>query len=136
MSTQKCRKCGLVNSFSDDACRRCGVDLEQTRPAYTGKQRDKGRPSSFLYTLLALTLVGGACYYLFNGFEHSYDQVKADELNRLAGQQKASPAPVISRVEEDKRRAEPYKNAIANSPNLAASQKHNEEVRQLMQPAK
>jgi len=85
--------------------------------------------------LLAVTLIGGAVYYVYNGFEKSFDQVKANEAKRLAAQPKQPPQP-LSRSESDQQRVEPYKNAVANSPNLGTSQKHNDDIKQLMQPAK
>lgn len=136
MHSNKCRNCGLVNAIEDSACRRCGYPLETAgRPRPVGPRREAGKVSSFLYMLLAVTLIGGAVYYVYNGFEKSFDQVKASEANRLAAQAKQSPQP-LSRSEYDQQRAEPYKNAVANSPGLATSQKHNDDVKQLMQPAK
>ncbi len=131
MSSNRCKKCGLVNAIGDRACRRCGCafDAKITGPR---SPRDAAKRGASLYTLLAVVLVGAAIYYVFNGFEKSYDQVKANEANRLAAQPKQSPMSLTSRVEYDQRRAEPYRNAVANSPNLAASQKHNDEVKQLM----
>jgi len=85
--------------------------------------------------LLAVTLIGGAVYYVYNGFEKSFNEVKASEAKRLAAQPKQSPMP-LSRSESDQQRTDSYKNAVANSPNLSASQKHNDDIKQLMQPAK
>lgn len=134
MSSNKCKNCGIVNAVYDRLCRRCGCVLHSKSRSVSGREGSK--VSSFLYTLLALTMLGGAAYYLVNGFEKSFDQVKENELKRLAAQPKVSPAPLTSRTEYDQQRAEPYKNAVANSPDLSASQKHNDQVKQLMQSAK
>jgi hypothetical protein len=135
MPSHKCRNCGLVNALHDNACRRCGcliVEASSRSRAGSGPKAS----SSFLYTLLALAIFCGVGYYLINGFEKSYDEVKTNEVKRLAAQPKVSPAPLLSRAESDQQRAEPYKNAVANSPGLATSQKHNDQVNELMHPKK
>jgi hypothetical protein len=132
MSPNKCKKCGLVNAASDYDCRRCGSALEETRPTSGRVRREEAKRPSFLYTLLALTLLGAAGYYIIHGFENSYGQIQASEANRLAAQPKVTTTPFTSRSESDQQRAEPYKSAIANSPNLAISQKHNDDVKRLM----
>lgn len=134
MSSNKCSKCGLVNSFSATTCKRCGDALAAMRPGSTYSPREAAKRSSYLYTLLFLALIAGCAYYLFNGFEQSYEKINASESNRLAAQPKTTPQPLTSRSEYDRGRTEPYKNAVANSPGLAASQKHNEDVNKLMQP--
>ena len=133
MSSNKCRNCGLVNPVSDRACRRCGYELPRRAARHKGSSETKG--SSLLYTLLAVALLGGAAYYLFKGFEKSYQQISATEANRLAAQPNVSPAPFTSRTESDNKRAEPFKNAIANNPNIAAVEKRNEEHKRLMNAA-
>ena len=136
MHLNKCRDCGLVNAASDWACRRCGHSFDRAQRTGPRSPREAAKQSSWIWTILVLVVVGAMFYYLFSGFEKSYDQIKAGEANRLAAQPKQSPPPLTSRSEYDQHRAEPYKNAVANSPGLAASQKHNEEVKQLMQPSK
>jgi hypothetical protein len=131
MSSNKCKECGIVNAAYDRQCRRCGFVLHTTNLQKGGA----GKVSSLFYTLLALSLVAGAAYYLVQGFEKSYDRVKETEAKRLAAQPKVSPA-LTSRADSDARRAEAYKNAVANSPNLSASQKHNNNVKQLIEPAR
>jgi hypothetical protein len=135
MSSNKCRNCGLVNGVSDRDCRRCGCELASKAVGRPLGPREAAKRSSILYTLLAVTLIGGSVYYLIYGFGKSYDEIKASEANRLSAQPKVSPAPLTSRAESDRQRVEPYKNAVANNPNLAASQKHNDDVKRLMQPA-
>jgi hypothetical protein len=135
MFSNKCKNCGLVNKAHDHVCHRCGCLLYDKNSAGPRGPREAAKSSSFLYTLLAIALLGGAVYYVVTGFEKSYDQIKTDEIKRLAAQPKISPAPFTSRSEYDQRRTEPYKNAVANSPNLGASQKHNDAVKQLMRPA-
>ena len=130
MSSNKCKHCGIVNAVSDCACRRCGCILETTQ---RNRRQPAARPS-FIYLLLAVTLIGGAVYYLYNGFEKSFDEVKAAEAKRLAAQPK--PAPQLTRSEYDQQQAEPYKNAVANSPGLATSKQHTDDVNKLMQAAK
>lgn len=134
MTSNKCKKCGLVNAASDRGCRRCGEPFEQKHAGNPRSPRDAAKASSSIYTLLAVVLLGGAAVYLFNGFEHSYSDIQSNEAKRLAAQPQQTPMPLTSRAEYDQRRTEPYKNAVANSPNLAASQKHNDEVKQLVQP--
>ena len=135
MSSNKCKNCGLVNKLHDQVCHRCGCLLYDKNSGGPRSPREAAKSSSFLYTLFALALIAGVIYYLVNGFERSYQEVKASEANRLATQPKQSPLPLTSRSEYDQRRAEPYKNAVANSPNLSASQKHNAEVNKLMKPS-
>lgn len=132
MTSYKCTHCGLVNAAWDRACRRCGYLLTPSKQS--GDPRN-AKGSSFLYMLLAATLIGGAVYYVYNGFEKSFDRVKADEANRLAAQPKQAPMP-LARSEYDQQRAEPYKNAVANSPGLAVSKQHTDEINKLMSPAK
>jgi hypothetical protein len=98
----------------------------------TRGRHERPRRGSFLYTLLAATLLGAAAYYIIHGFENSYNQIRADEAKRLAAQPRVQPPEQTSRFASDQKAGEPYKNAIANSPNLAASQKHEEDVRQMM----
>ena len=136
MSSHKCSNCGLVNAIHDLACRRCGCLIVDKQTTGSRGQRAATGSRSFLYTLLAIAIFGGVGYYLVNGFEKSYDQVQKDEIKRLAAQPKVSPAPLITRADSDQQRVDAYKNAVANSPNLATSQKHNDEIKQLMQPAK
>jgi hypothetical protein len=131
MSSNKCKNCGLVNKAHDHACHRCGCLLYATNSA---GPRVASRILSLLYTLIAVTLVGGAAYYIVTGFQRSYDEVRENELKRLAAQPNVSPAPLAPRAGHDRRRAESYKNAVANSPNPAASQKHNDEINKLTQP--
>lgn len=134
MSSTKCRDCGFPGSVADRLCRRCGKAFVIVHASRINGPREAAKRSSWLYTLLIITLLVGCAYYLFNGVEKSYDQVNADEVNRMAAQPRQSSSPLTSRIDYDHRRAEPYKNAVANSPGLATSQKHNDEINNLIQP--
>src|SRR5436190_2317879 len=105
MHSNKCRNCGLVNADSDIGCRRCGFPLGKTSRSSVRSARETGKWYSPLYMLLAVTLIGGAIYYVYNGFETSFDEVKANEAKRLAAQPKQSPMS-LSRSEYDQQRAE------------------------------
>lgn len=131
MTSYKCGHCGLVNTAWDRACRRCGYILAPS----PGKPREAAKRSPLIYLLFAATLIVGAVYYVYNGFEKSFNNVQARETNRLAAQPVQSPLP-LSRSEYDKSRAEPYQKAVANSPGLATSQKHTDEINKLMDPPK
>ena len=136
MDRIKCSRCGLVNLTSDMICRRCAEEIghRSTHSISPRGAREASKISSALYTCLAILLIGGGAAYLFFGFERSYDDVKANEANRKAAQATPQPEGLSSRSEQDQKRAGQYKNAIAKGPDLAASQKHNEEMQKLMQP--
>ena len=134
MSSTKCRSCGLAGSFSDIFCPRCGTPFVIRQSGQVNGPREAAKRSSWLYTLLIITLLVGTAYYLFNGVEKSYDEINASEANRMAARPKQSPSPFISRTDTDQRRAEPFKNAVANSPGLATGQKHNDEINRMTQP--
>lgn len=135
MNRVKCSHCDLVNLASDPTCRRCGQGLG---PVKTGGQaarspREAARRSSPLYTLLAVALIGGVVAYFYLGVEKSFNDVKANDANRIASQPKRQ-TDGLSRSELDQKRTGQYGNAIQNSPGLAASQKRLEETQKLMQP--
>ena len=136
MNRIKCGRCELVNLASDLYCRRCGEEIGRKGSQSRSPRgpHEAAKKSSWLYTLLFLALVGGVAYYLFSGFEKSYNDVKANDVNRIASQSKQQPEGLTSRSETDQKRAGQYKNAVQNSSGLAESQKHNEEVKKLMQP--
>ena len=133
MHSEKCNYCSLVNLASDTVCRRCGHELSvgNRKSNAPRSPREAAKSGSWLYTILFLTLIGGVAYYLFSGVEKSYSDVKASEANRISAQPKQQAG--LSRSEMDKQRAGQYGNAVQNSPGLATSQKHNEEIKQLMQ---
>ncbi|MEO6656335.1 MAG: hypothetical protein ABIO36_09670 [Pyrinomonadaceae bacterium] len=136
MNIVKCRKCGLVNVATDTRCRRCGEETGRqnlVKKAVRGP-REAAKESSWLYTILFIGLLGAASTYLFKGVERSFDSVKTTDGIRIANQVKPQPEGLSSRSEQDQKRVEQYKNALANSPDLATSQKHNEDVKKLMQP--
>ena len=101
-------------------------------PQNTG---DASKIKSWLYTLVALTLIGSAVAYVFFGFESSYTQVGSRETNRIAQQPKTQPLDQ-TRSQFEKQQAGHYGSAIQNSNGLAQSQKHVEEVEKLMSPPK
>ena len=133
MNKVKCKYCSLVNLASDMYCRRCGQEIggSSGQSSSPRSPREAAKGSSWLSTILILTLIGGVAYYIFSGVEKSYSDVKASEMNRIADQPKQSPAG-LTRREMDKQRAGQYGNAVQNSHGLATSQKHNEEIKQLM----
>ena len=96
--------------------------------------REAAKNSTWLYTLLIIALLCGGAYYLLSGVEKSYDDVKANDVKRIAGQPKPPAEGLTNRTEADQKRAGQYKNAIQNSPGLAESQKRLEETQKLMQP--
>ena len=135
MNKIKCTHCGLVNMASDYDCRRCGNDMG-TRFMNSSQRigpREAAKSSSWLTTILFLTLIGGVAYYLFSGVEKSYDNVKATETNRILAQPKQSPSSLSSRSEFEQTQKQNYKTAIQNSQGLSESQKHVEETQKLMQ---
>lgn len=135
MNKIKCTKCGLINLPEDYDCRRCGHDMGtrfMTSSQRIGPREAAKSSSQWLYTLLFLALIGGGAYYIFSGVGKSYDEVKANEANRLASQ----PTDGLStRSEYEQRQKQNYKTAISNSQGLAESQRRNEETQKLMQPA-
>lgn len=122
----------MANLASDYDCRRCGHDMG-TRFMVSSQRigpREAAKSSSWLSTLIFLALIAGGAYYLFSGVEKSYDDVKTNETKRLASQ----PTDGLStRSEYQQRQKQNYKTAVSNSQGLAESQKHNEEVKQMMQ---
>ena len=132
MSSSKCSSCGLVNLSSDHFCRRCQAEININKPK--GKPigpRDAARRSSPFYSLLALTLVGAAGWYIYHGMERSVEQVQANDQKRIANQVKQNPEG-LSRTQYDQQRAGQYGNAIQNSPGLSASQSHTNQINQLI----
>lgn len=130
MNKITCKNCGLVNLASDYDCRRCGYDMG-TRFMVSSQRigpREAAKSSSWIYTLLFLTLIGGIAYYLLSGVEKSYDNVKSIEANRPGAQS----APQ-TRTEFQERQKQNYTTAIKNSQGLAESQKRTEETQKLMQ---
>jgi hypothetical protein len=133
MVQSNCSACGCLNFRTDHACRRCGKVLSRSTDAPTSP-RDAARRSTWLYTLLVVTLISGGAYYVYTGFMKSFEQVQTTEprIQKPAVQ----PAPAISRTESDQRRTTPFRNAIQNSQGLTQAGKHNADVEKLMQPAR
>jgi hypothetical protein len=99
------------------------------------KKTEPRKAASWLYYLLALTLIGSAVWYVFTGFENSYTQVEKNETKRLAGQSNSQPAEQ-TRSQFERQQTGHYSSALQNSNGLAQSQKHNDEVKKLMEPPK
>ena len=135
MNKNKCGRCELVNPASETFCRRCGEEIggKSTQSRSARGPREAAKRSSWFYTLLFLALVGGGAYYMLSGVERSYDTLKVNEVNRIAAQPK-QPEGLSSRSEQDQKRAGKYSTAVQNSQGLPTSQKHNEDIKQLMQP--
>ena len=135
MVRTKCKKCGLVNVSSEVSCQRCGGPVGGWRLGSSTPRgpREAAKKSSWLYTILFLTLICTAATYLFTGVEKSVDAVKVNDVNRIAKQPK-QPDALSSRSEQEQKRVGSYKNAIQNSPGLAESQKRLEETQKLMKP--
>ncbi len=131
MNKIKCTKCGLVNLAEDYDCRRCGHDMG-TRFMTSSQRigpREAAKSGSWFSTLVIVAVLGGGAYYLFSGVEKSYDDVKVSETKRMA----SAPTDSLStRTEYQQQQKQNYKTAISNSQGLAESQKHNEDVKQLM----
>ena len=137
MDKIKCTKCGLVNLKSDYDCRRCGHDMG-TRFMVSSQRigpREAAKSSSWLYTLLFLTLIGGGAYYIYSGIEKSYEDVNSSETNRVNSQANLPANAPRTRSEFEDKQKSSYKTAIHNSQGLAESQKRTEETDKLMQPS-
>lgn len=138
MNGIRCSECGLINLATDVTCRRCGrsTDHYKLAPSRTLSPGDEAKKSTWLYTILIVTLIGAGAYYLFTGFEKSYQQIKADEAKATAVPANQKAEPLSSRGESDQKRTVPFKNAIQNSPGLAAANKRTAETQKLMEKAK
>ena len=137
MNRIECPECGLINRASESVCRRCGRGIgEYVKPK--NKIRDpraEAQRSSWVYTMLIVALIGGAAYYLFNGFETSYKKINADDTYRTTVPANQPQAP-LSRTEYEQKQQATFKTAIKNSPGLAESDKRLAETQKLMQPAR
>ena len=132
MKSEKCKKCGLVNSAGSPACKRCGCDLaggESWNKRAPGP-RDAAKRFS-LWPWILLLAIGSVGYYLYQGVERSYENVATSDDKRVATERKDAP-PGLSRTEYDSRRAGQYGSAVANSPGLNTSQQHTNEINKLM----
>jgi hypothetical protein len=134
MPNSKCSHCGLVNSPSDFECRRCQSALHKNLSSRDKGPRDAARRSSPLWTLLIITLICAGAWYLYKGIEKSFEQVQADDINRVAQQPKPNNPP-LSRTQYDQQRAGQSGNAVQGSQGLNASQQHTGEINKLMKPA-
>ena len=133
MTIGKCRKCRLVNPAGADACRRCGSDLAEARttvPNRPTSTRVAAKRFS-LWPWIGILAAGAAGYYLYSGVEKSYEDVAAAEANRVATERKDAP-PGLTRTQYDQRRAGQYGNAVQNSPALATSAEHNNQINKMM----
>src|SRR5436305_825406 len=125
MDGSKCGHCGLINMDTDSTCRRCGEEIGQItwKSSKRVGPRDRARRSSPLWSLLALTIIGAAIYYVFAGAERSFESV---------GQ--TTPGTPIAPARQSQPTA--YKTAVQNSNGLATGQNHTAEIQKLTQPAK
>lgn len=133
MDRIKCKQCNVVNFATDDRCKRCGSTLWIGGSGDPSNgPREKARRSTFLWTLLFLTLVGAAAYYLYNGFGRSFDDVNKTEANRVA-QQPANQAPQpANRSESDGQRKGAYFTALQNNNSgMSQANSHTEEIKKL-----
>lgn len=130
MNKQKCTNCGVINLATDLACRRCGNNMDKfmTSSSRLGP-REEAKKGSWLSTLIFLAIIAGGTYYLFSGVEKSYDDIKAGESKRLAS---APTEGLSTRSQFEQQQKQNYKTAVSNSQGLSESQKHNEDVKQLM----
>src|SRR5580765_2936286 len=101
MNRTKCKRCDLVNLAADLNCRRCCEDRGQPAKNSPRSPREAAKNSTWLYTLLFITVIGGAAYYIFSGVEDSYKKVTAGEANRVATEAKQQPAGFTNRTEAD-----------------------------------
>ncbi len=124
-----------MNFDSDLLCRKCGRLIGYSTPAHRISPRDQAKGSTWLYTVLVVTLICGGAYYLYSGFMKSFEQVQSVESGtyRAPADQ---PRPTLSRTESDKRQAAPFGNAVKNSSGLTQAGKHNADMEKLMQPAR
>ena len=131
----KCNNCHLINLGTDFSCPRCGQDIGFADSLHGQRLEGTSTVRSLLYTLLALTLIGSAIYYVFSGFEKSYTKIEATEANRMAQQPQIQPLDQ-TRSQFENQQAGHYGTAIQNSNGLAQSQKHTKEIEKLMEPPK
>lgn len=138
MNGIRCSECGLMNLSTDISCRRCGrrTDHVSFAPSRTRSPGDEAKKSTWLYTILFVTLIGAGAYYLFTGVEKSYEQIKANEAKATAVPANQKAEPPRSRSESDQKRIKPFKNVIQNSPGLAEADRRTTETQKLMEPAK
>lgn len=137
MNGTRCTECGLLNLASDEACRRCDRKLNNWRPPPSSvvSPRESAKRSTWLYTLLFVTLVAGGAHYLYSGFMKSFEQVNTtDPVNARPGAN--IPAQRLTRSESDQKAVAPFKAAIGNSEGLSQAANHNADMQKLMQPAR
>jgi len=134
MNKEKCTKCGLTNLPSDLSCRRCGEPVGDnffhSSPRIGPRQAAKS--GSWLSTLVLVAVLAGSAWYLFSGFEKSYDSVKTTEQTRPGAQVNKPVDTPGTRAQFEQQQKQNYKTAIANSEGLRLSQKHTEETQKLM----
>jgi hypothetical protein len=131
MRSEKCTQCGLVNSVRIAACKRCGSVLGDNSNHTENKGPRAAAKKFSLWPWIGLLAVGAVGYYLYGGLDRSYQNVAETDDKRVATERKDAP-PGLSRTEYDNRRAGQYGNAVANSPGLATSQQHTNEINKLM----
>lgn len=128
MERLKCTNCGLVNTVSDDKCRRCysplvEVNLFQPRPSSSFSLTIPVRPILFL--ILALV----AAYWYFGGTSAD-DRVSTTSERPTAPQ----PYPTLSvRREQEQKAKGAYFDAIEKSPGIRESDKRLEQTNKLIE---
>lgn len=138
MTRIKCRSCGLVYVSTDIICRRCGSETGNRNGLTNSPKgpREAAKKSSWLYTLLFLSVFVLVADYLYTGVKKSFEEVGLGEPASLTRPQSTMPNVARTRNDEEQRRAGQYGNAIQKSSGLAESQKHSDEVNKLIQPDK
>jgi len=133
----KCSECGLTNFRSETMCRRCGRAIGEYKAAVNNRRnpREAAKRSSWLYTVLIITLIGGGAYYLYNGILQSFEQIQPQQQQPPPRSATNLPQPA-TRTESDRQRAEPYKNAVRNSQGVAESERRTAETQKLTQPVR
>jgi len=110
---------------TDNTCRRCGEEFAPVTWKSSGRvgPRDRARRSSPLWSLLALTIIGAAIYYVYTGAEKSIESVGP-----------TTPGTPIASSSQSQPNA--YKTAVQNSNGLSQGQKHTGEIEKLTTPPK
>lgn len=133
MDRVKCKQCNVVNFATDDRCKRCGSTLWLGHSSSDPETpREAARRSSFLWTVLFLTVAGAGIYYLYNGFGRSFDEVNKTEANRVAQQPANQPPQPANRSEADGQRKGAYFTALQNNNSgMSQANSHTEEIKKL-----
>lgn len=122
MSRAKCTQCGLVNSITDDVCRRCGSGLH----GYSGRSASGSAKREFNLPLGKIAIAAAAAVGI-------YYWMSMPETPQAPANTGAKPQPTLSAREEyESQKKTAYSTAIKNSGGLAESQKRTAETEKLM----